>query len=150
MFPFATIVSTLFITYTFFLRKFPHICPNVFKVVCCRIVTCGKGFRLIQCITDALVTLTFHMQCITTSSEWSFKASLIQRWNACCIRYMKDIGFSSFSLFRSPEPKAQGRQGDLFWSLCRSSVINHPLLLFCFRQHLLINHWINFNQTSQE
>ena len=46
-------------------------------------------------------------------------------------------------VFSSPEPKAQG---ELLWSL----TVRHRRPSTIFKQHLLLDHWLDFDQTSQE
>ena len=49
-------------------------------------------------------------------------------------------------VFSSPEPTAQG---ELLWSLTvRRSPFVRPSTIF--KQHLLLNHWLDFDQTSKE
>ena len=57
-------------------------------------------------------------------------------------------------IFSSPEPKAQG---EVLWSLTfrrrrrrRPSVRPSVRLFTIFKQHLLLNHWLDFDQISQE
>ena len=61
--------------------------------------------------------------------------------------YILHVCYIVCSFFSSPEPKAQG---ELLWSLTvrhrRPSV--RPFTIF--KQHLLLNHWLDFDQISQE
>ena len=55
-------------------------------------------------------------------------------------------------IFSSPEPKAQGK---VLWSLTvrrrrRPSVRPSVRPFTIFKQHLLLNHWLDFDQISQE
>ena len=52
-------------------------------------------------------------------------------------------GEAYFPSFSSPEPKAQG---EVLWSL----TIHRRRPSTIFKQHLLLNHWLEFDQTSQE
>ena len=86
---------------------------------------------------------------------------LFKKWRKLVGSICAPLGtLSSFNapeIFSSPEPKAHG---ELLWSLTvrrrrcrrRRRRRSHPdvRLSTIFKQHLLLNHWWEFDQTSQE
>ena len=109
--------------------------------------------RLWSHCADAQADLSLH---------WSHKFFYCRFWRALAhISLIKAVEFSFNYLFffflffffffffflSSPEPKAQG---EVLWSLIvrrrRPSV--RPSTIF--KQHLLLNHWLEFDQTSKE
>ena len=53
--------STFFSNYTFINGNSPCFCPDVFKVICCRFVVCGKG--LIENFNNVIFTWLLHICC---------------------------------------------------------------------------------------
>ena len=94
--------------------------------------------------------LIFNYRCFNTLFKEKYLQVLKQR-NSLKIYYTNTHGITL--LFSSPEPKAQG---EVLWSLTvrrrRRRRRHRPYVRpsTIFKQHLLLNHWLEFDQTSQE
>ena len=77
--PSVTMISTLFNYCTFIQRQFPIFFGYDFKVICCRIVECGKGLIRYCGTKDSKLTV-WNCQNMWSTSKSDINYSLFTKW----------------------------------------------------------------------